>query len=171
MDKYRLYSYGQYLVRRYHEQLLSGQTPEAVVLQPLPLVDSSDVGPDVSHQPGRSQLPPPVSILHSLGAASASSPLTGAGTQAELRIVFQKRDGEERQLINMAELVEQCNQWEYTAPLGAHVHAVCVQVRDAACRSLAVAARLLCWCAGCAWSCCFYLHLVRQHTQPPLLCR
>ncbi len=74
------------------------------------------------------QLPPPVSLLSSLGARSAGSRQTGAGSEARLRIVFQKRDGLERQLVNAAELVKLCNRWRYRAPSGALVTALCWQV-------------------------------------------
>lgn len=84
-------------------------------------------GPPAELADGR--LPPPVSLLSSLGARSAGSRQTGASAEARLRIVFQKRDGLERQLVNAAELVKLCNRWRYTAPSGALVTALCWQVR------------------------------------------
>lgn len=83
-------------------------------------------GPPAGLATGRP--PPPVSLLRSLGPQSADSRQTGAGTEARLRIVFQKRDGIERQLSNAAELVKLCNRWRYQAPSGAQVTALCWQV-------------------------------------------
>lgn len=46
-------------------------------------------------------------------------------------MVFQRRnrDAQSRQLLNAAELVEACNRWQYTAPSGAVVRALCWEVR------------------------------------------
>lgn len=117
-------------------------------------------GPPAGLATGRP--PPPVSLLRSLGPQFADSRQTGAGTEARLRIVFQKRDGIERQLSNAAELVKLCNRWRYQAPSGAQVTALCWQVcgMDAGGRGGRV--------VGCGVGCCRANRVLRYLAVPSL---
>ena len=123
--KWQLHAYGQHLVRHYQGGELVRSMPEQ---QP----------------PGEGTLPPlpPESVLRQLGKRrkggrkgggggedASSSSGSGADGEVQLRIVFQKRGGGDRQLDNAAELVERCNAWRYTAPSGARVRALCWEVR------------------------------------------
>ena len=123
--KWQLHAYGQHLVRHYQGGELVRSMPEQ---QP----------------PGEGTLPPlpPESVLRQLGKRrkggrkgggggedASSSSGSGADGEVQLRIVFQKREGNDRQLLNAGELVERCNAWRYTAPSGARVRALCWEVR------------------------------------------
>ncbi|KAI3428185.1 hypothetical protein D9Q98_006565 [Chlorella vulgaris] len=119
---WQLHAYGQQVVRYYGGQKLGRTVPEA--------------GP-----PGQQKsagVPPPESILRQLGKvpivpASASTRGEGGRNGSEpsgeeeqiLQIVFQKRAGEDRQLVNAADLVKACNTWRFSAPSGARVRALC----------------------------------------------
>jgi hypothetical protein len=129
---WQLHAYGQQVVRHYGGQQLVRTVPEA--------------GP-----PGQQKsagVPPPESILRQLGKvpivpASASTRGEGGRNGSEpsgeeeqiLRIVFQKRAGEDRQLVNAADLVKACNKWRFSAPSGARVRALCWEVRRHACHT------------------------------------
>lgn len=98
-------------------------------------------------QQGDSALPPlPVSVIKQLGHGMK---LAEEGQDVELRIVFQKRnrDAQARQLLNAAELVEECNKWSYTAPSGATVRALCWEVRRE--RGVRLACVGACCCPTC----------------------
>ena len=126
-EAYQLHSFGQYLVRYYGgNQVVINQTEQ--------------------HPPGgQFQVPPPVSIIRQLGLRRAQG--GGGGKEQVLRIVFQTRAGTERQLVNIAELLETCNAWRYTTQSGARLRALCWEVGAAYGRI-----RLLVWHLNCC--CC-----------------
>lgn len=118
-DKFQLHAYGRHLVhyhQRQHRQQVDAA--RAAMLQQAGLADLPR--------------PPPESVLRRLGRQAATSADAGAGHEVQLRVVFQKRGGSERQLVNAEELVERCNSWAYTAPSGVRVRALCWQVRGSA---------------------------------------
>jgi hypothetical protein len=134
-DTWQLHAYGQLIVQHYGGDAL--------------VKSQSAAWPP--GQAGRA-LPPPVSVLRQLGRLAASATDSGRvgqagaepGEEVELKIVFQKRNakgwrGSERQLVNVAELLERCNQWRFTAPSGVRVRALCWEVR-------ALALFLCFWC-------------------------
>jgi len=57
---------------------------------------------------------------------------TGAGAGAVpdvLNVVFQKRAGDTRQILNVQELLQQCNSWRHTTAAGRQLTTKCWQVR------------------------------------------
>lgn len=57
------------------------------------------------------------------GAASSSSSSGGAATV--LNVVFQRRPGETRQMLNLEELLERCNAWTHSTAAGRRFAASC----------------------------------------------
>ena len=125
-DTWQLHAYGQHIVRHYGGDALVWSMREA---QP----------------PNRTapSLPPPMSVLRRMGAGARAAEAAaakatqakaaGQGEELELRVVFQKRGGDprqltDRQLVNAAELVAACNRWRFTAPSGVRVRALCWEV-------------------------------------------
>ena len=96
-------------------------------------------------------LAPPVLAAAAAGSAGGSKPTSvpdaGAGAAASgkarvLRIVFQKRgEGHPgRAILNIRELLQRCNEWQYEAPSGRVVRAACLEVRSPGqrCRQLCI---------------------------------
>jgi hypothetical protein len=54
------------------------------------------------------------------------------GGERQLRIVFHRRSSPDRQLLNVAELIEQCNAWRYTTKAGQRLRASCIEVSQVA---------------------------------------
>ena len=112
---WQLHAYGQSLVRYYGgSAMVASQTEQ--------------------HPPGQQfQVPPPVSIIRQLGlqrGSGAKEQQAGTSEEQVLRIVFQKRDGGDRQIANVAELIERCNAWRYTTQAGARLRALCWEVSE-----------------------------------------
>jgi hypothetical protein len=138
-DRYRLHEYGRYLVRHYKQQ-----TPLELEAARLAMLEAAAAAAEAGGAAERAAtlrtLPPPPqqeSALRSLAKQPGEGETAGEVT---LRVVFQRRGGSDRLLLNAAELVEACNAWSTVAPSGAAVRFLCWQVRVAAGAGGAVAA-------------------------------
>ncbi len=65
----------------------------------------------------------------SSNSSSNNSGSTTAGPITVINVVFQRRDGPTRQLLNAAELVQRCNEWQHTTATGRQIAAKCWEVR------------------------------------------
>lgn len=108
-----LHGLGQHLVRHYASQL---QSAAAVASEAV-------VAPQQhQHQPaGRDG--------SNAGVLPSSS---SSGSEQVLRVIFHKRASADRQLLNVRELVQQCNAWRHTTAAGRHVRGSCREVRTVA---------------------------------------
>jgi hypothetical protein len=109
-----LHAYGQHLVQHY-ERL--GALPENA----LPADRPKEALPR--------RLAPPTMPFARRKAGGQAAPATAADKEAVLEVAFQKRHGDERQLMNAAELLQRCNAWRFTTSFGVEVRANCWEVR------------------------------------------
>jgi hypothetical protein len=83
------------------------------------------------------------------GDLSQGPPSQGSGPDAptQFSVVFQRRPGDTRQLLNLGELLERCNAWRYRTAAGRQLAAKCWEVR-ALCTCWLVHAQLACDASG-----------------------
>lgn len=114
------FSYGQAVVA-YHQQ--AGVVAKQMRRRPRPPTDAPAILDGISLQQAAAAaavaVPPP-----EVERAKSSS--------GRLRVLFVKRSGEGRQVLNAAELLQRCNSWQYRPPNGsATVTADCSEVGKA----------------------------------------
>ena len=101
----------------------------------------------------RHLLDPEVAALAATDSAARSRSGGGSsGRDSEptvLNVVFQKRGGDTRQMLNIGELLEWCNGWEYTTADGRRLRAKCWEVRWLEGRHCRRHSALLCMDVGC----------------------
>lgn len=88
----------------------------------------------------RHMLPPEVQALGAVSSivppqARPGSSSTDGGVATVLNVVFQKRAGDTRQLLNSGELLQRCNQWRYRTAAGRQLGAKCWEVIGHSCEA------------------------------------
>lgn len=117
-----LHSLGQHLARHYssasQQQPAAKGTVQAAAEQQAPNTAAA------SARGGSSSGGDSNSGASSKDGGSSSS----SGGERVVRVVFHKRSTPDRQLLNAAELVEQCNSWRHTTAAGRRLRATCREV-------------------------------------------
>lgn len=127
-DQFRLHEYGRYLVRYYRQH-----TPSELEAARLEMLEAAAAAAEAGGAPERAAtlrtLPPPPQPESALRSLAEGASKGGPAGEVTLRVVFQRRGGTDRLLLNAGELVEACNGWSTVAPSGAAVRFLCWEVR------------------------------------------
>jgi hypothetical protein len=121
IQRWPLHEYGRHVVRAYHH-LLPPEAAAAVNTQ------SSLIPPPQQPSPQASRKGRPGSSGASGSGRTSSGGDSGSGAATTLNIVFQKRQGDTRQILNSEELLERCNSWQHRTAAGRRLQARCWEV-------------------------------------------